>query len=169
MSGSLSWGGVRWPQLPGGRMAAKQRGSPLKGPWGSEESLQGAAGGHHRCFTCFYPPASHKTSSQGAWSQIRYEELSSHFYLRMGEQKRGAPQNQRGDSSHRKHQGRQLCPAEYFWPRWPWQRGWSGRGGDTLPSTIDTASWKDAQGSSGSGSRGGLFHFCAACRRLKSS
>lgn len=38
MSGSLSWGGVRWPQLPGGRMAAKQRGSPLKGPWGSQKS-----------------------------------------------------------------------------------------------------------------------------------
>lgn len=38
MPGTSSHGGIKQPQLPGGRMAAKQRGSPLTGPWGSQKS-----------------------------------------------------------------------------------------------------------------------------------
>lgn len=43
MPGTSSYGGIKQPQLPGGRMAAEQRDSSLMGPWALRRAPSGSS------------------------------------------------------------------------------------------------------------------------------
>lgn len=106
------------------------KGASLLRPLGLSEDVHWGAPGcncNYWCLPYFHSPTFHKALSQGtAWAQLCYEELCSHSYLRLEEQRGGSlgSEGLTGDTSRGAAVPGRALPAQAVgakrleWKRW---------------------------------------------------